>query len=99
MFGLSSPLPPLVGGGGGVVCESVGKADFLSDHFDGMQSRESVDLPPTCHPSPNLTFFAFISSEVTRLLLDWTVMGALTHWVCFLLFLRELLMFWQLVLV
>ena len=32
---MSSSLPPLVGGGGGLVCESVGKADLLSDHFDG----------------------------------------------------------------
>ena len=54
MFGLSSSLPPLVGGGGGLVCESVGKADLLSDHFDGKQYRESVDLPLTCHPSPSL---------------------------------------------
>ena len=45
MLSLSSSLPPLVGGGGGLVCESVGKGDQLSDHFDGMQSRESVDLP------------------------------------------------------
>ena len=50
--------------------ESVGKADLLSDHFDGKQSRESVDLPLTCHPSPSLTSFAFRSSEVRRLLLD-----------------------------
>ena len=28
VFGLSSALPPLVGGGGGLVCESVGKADL-----------------------------------------------------------------------
>ena len=59
VFGLSSSLPPLVGGGGGLVCESVGKADLLSDHFDVKQSRESVDLPLTCHPSPRLNSFAF----------------------------------------
>ena len=47
MFGLSSSLPPLVGGGGRLVCESVGKADLLSDHFDAKQSREYVDLPFT----------------------------------------------------
>ena len=29
VFGLSSSLPPLVGGGGGLVCDSVGKADYL----------------------------------------------------------------------
>ena len=45
VFDLSSALPALFGGGGGLVCESVGKADLLSDHFDGKQSRESVDLP------------------------------------------------------
>ena len=70
VFDLSSSLPPLVGGGGGLVCESVGKADLLSDHFDGKQSRESVDLPLTCYPSPRLPSFAFRSSEVKRLLLD-----------------------------
>ena len=68
VFGLSSSLPPLVGGGGGLVCESVGKADLLSDHFGGKQSRESVDLPLTYHPSPSLTSFAIRSSEVRRLL-------------------------------
>ena len=51
-FGLSSSLPPLVGGGGGLVCESLGKADRLSDNFYNKHSRESVDLPLTCHPSP-----------------------------------------------
>ena len=33
----------------GLVCESVGKADLLSDHFDSKQSREAVDLLLTCH--------------------------------------------------
>ena len=55
VFGMSSSLPPLVGEGGGLVCETVGKADLLSDHFDGKQSRESVDLPLTCDPSPSLS--------------------------------------------
>ena len=59
LFSFSSSLPPLVGGGGRLVCESVGKADLLSDHFDGKQSRESVDLPLTCHPYTSLTSFAF----------------------------------------
>ena len=52
------------------MCESVGKADLLSDHFDGKQSRANVDLPLTCHSSPRLALFAFRSSEVRRLLLD-----------------------------
>ena len=29
----------IIGGGGGLECESVGKADLLSDHFDSKQSR------------------------------------------------------------
>ena len=49
---------------------TVRKNDLLSDHLDGKQSRESVDLPLTCHPSPRFTTFDFRSSEVRRLLLD-----------------------------
>ena len=58
VFGKSSSLPPLSNEGGGLVCQSVGKADQLSDHFDSKQSWEAVDLPLTCHPSPSLTTFA-----------------------------------------
>ena len=35
-----------------------------------MQSREAVDLPLTCHPSPSFTTFSFRSSEVRCLLFD-----------------------------
>ena len=52
-------MPPLVSEGGGLVCESVGKADLLLDHFDSQQSREAVNLPLTGHPSPSLTTFVF----------------------------------------
>ena len=55
VFCSSSSLPLLVSEGGGLVCESVGKADLLSDHFDSKQFREAVDLRPTCHPSPTFT--------------------------------------------
>ena len=71
VLGSSSSLPPMVGPGGGLVSESVGMADLLSDHFDSKQSRESVDLLVTCHPSPSLITFAFRSSEVKRLLVRW----------------------------
>ena len=72
VFGSSSDssLRPLIGAGGGLVCESVGKADMFSAHFDGNQSRDPVDLPSTCHPFRSLTTFAFRSREVKRLLLD-----------------------------
>ena len=61
VFGSSSdsPLPPLIGAGGGLVCKSVGKADMLSAQFYGKQSKDPKDLPSTCHFSPSLTTFAF----------------------------------------
>ena len=72
MFGSSSDsrLPPLIGAGGGLVCESVGKADMPSAYFDGKQSNDPVDLPSTCHPSLSLTTFACRSRDVKRLLMD-----------------------------
>ena len=62
VFSSSSSLPLLTSEGGGLVCESVVKADLLSDHFHSKQSREVVDLPLTCHSAPSLTTFAFRSS-------------------------------------
>ena len=88
MFG-SSSLPLLVSHGGGLVCESVGKDDLLPDHFDSKQSREAVDLPLTCHPSPSLTTFAFRSSEVRRLLLDLDSYGGTDPLCVFPLFLKR----------
>ena len=75
MFGSSSAFPPLVGDGGGLVCESIGKADLLSDHFDSKQSRAAVDLQLTCHQSPSLTALAFRSREVRHLSLDMDPYG------------------------
>ena len=89
MFVSSSSLPPLISEGGGLVCESVGKADLLSDHFDSKHSREAVDLPLTCHPSPSLTTFAFRSSEVRRLLLDLDPYGGTDSMGMFPLFLKR----------
>ena len=40
VFGTSSSLSPLVSEGGGLVCETVGKADLMSEYFDSKQSRE-----------------------------------------------------------
>ena len=65
-----SSLPPLIGAGGGLFCESVGNADMLSAHFDGKHFRDPVDLPSTCHQSPSLNIFAFRSREVKRFLLN-----------------------------
>ena len=84
-----SPLPFLIGSGGGLVCESVGNADILSAHFDGKQSRDPVDLPSTCHPSPSLTTFAFRSWEVKRLLLDLDSYGGTDPSGMFPIFLKK----------
>ena len=58
-YTLKSSLPLLVSEGGGLVCESVGEADLLTDYFDSKQTREAVDLLLIRHPSPSLTTFAF----------------------------------------
>ena len=82
-------MPQLVREGGGLVCESVGKDDLLSDHFDSKQSREAVEVPLTCHPSPSLTTFAFRSSEVRRFLLDLDLYGGTDPLSMFPLFLKR----------
>ena len=89
VFGLSSSLPPLVSEGGGLVCESVDKADLLSDHFYSKQSRKAVYLLLTCHPSLSLTTFAFRSSEVRHLLLDLDPYGSTDPLGMFPLFLKR----------
>ena len=42
LFGSSSSSPPIIGVGGGLVCDSVCKADLLPDHFGSKQFGESV---------------------------------------------------------
>ena len=83
-----SSLPPLIGAGGGLVCESVGKTDMLSAPFDG-KHRDPVDLPSTCHTFPNLTTFTFRTREVKRLLLDLDSYGGTDPLGMFPLFLKR----------
>ena len=108
LFGSSShsSLPPLIGMGGGLVCESVGKAHMLSAHFDGKLSRDPVDLPSTCHLFPSLTTFAFRSWEVKWLLLDLASYGGTDPLGMFRLFLKRtaevlaprfVVVFWRLI--
>ena len=87
VFGSSSSLPSLDSEGIGLVCESVGKADLLSDHFDSKQSREAADLQS--REAPILTTFAFRSSEVRRLLLDLDPYGGTDPLCIFPLFLKR----------
>ena len=84
-----SYLPPLIGAGCGLVCEFVGKADMLSAYFHGKQSRDPLDVPSTCRPSPSLTTFAFRSREVKRLLLDLDSYGGTNALGMFTLFLKR----------
>ena len=74
VFGSSSSLPLLISEGDEQVCESVGKTDLLSYHFDRKHSREAVHLPLTCHPFRSLAIFALRSSEVS-LMLDLDTYG------------------------
>ena len=98
VFGSSLDLSlPSVTGVGGLVCESVGKAEMLSAHFDEKQSMDHVDLPSTCNPSPSLTTFAFRSREVKRLLLDLDSYGDTFPLGMFSLFLKKQLRFWPFV--
>ena len=89
VFGSSSSLPSLSSEGGGLVCESVGDTDLLLDHFGSKQSREAVDLPLTCHPSPGLTTFAVRLREVRHLLLDLDPYGGTDPLSMFPLFLKR----------
>ena len=79
--------------------QSVGKTDLLSNRFHSEQSRESVVLPFTCRPSPSIITIAFRSINVRPLLLDLYSYGGSGPSGMFPLLLRELLMFWPLVLV
>ena len=91
VFGSSSDssLPLLIRAGGRLVCEFVRKAEMLSADFDGKQSRDPVDLPSTCHPSPSLTTFAFRSREVKQLLLYLDSYGGTDPLGMFPLFLKR----------
>ena len=83
----------LIEAGGGLVCESVGKADMLSVHFDGKQSRDPVDLPSVSRSHNH----AFRSREVKLLLLDLDSYCITDPLGMFPLFLMKL-WFWPLVL-
>ena len=58
-------------------------------HFDGKQSRDPIDLPSTCYPSPSLTTFAYRSREVRRLLSDLDSYGGTDQLGMFPIFLKR----------
>ena len=71
------------------MCDSVGKADLLSDPFDSKQSREDVGLPLTFHQFPSLATLAFRSRDVSRFLLDLDPDGGTDPLGMFLLFFQR----------
>ena len=89
VFGKNSAIPPLVGPGGGLVVDPGEKAGLLSNHFDSKLSRAVLDLPPTCHPEPRLSAFAFRSREVFRLLCDLDAGGGVDPTGIFPLFFKN----------
>ena len=77
-----------MGGGDGLACELIGKAEMLSAYFDEKQTRDPIDLPSTCHPCPSLTTFTFRSREVRQILLDLDSYGGTDPLGMFPLFLK-----------
>ena len=71
------------------MCESVGKADLLSDHFDRNSPGRLLIYCSLVNPSPSLTTFAFRLSEVRRLLLDLYPYGGTDPLGMFPLFLKR----------
>ena len=63
--------------------------DLLSDHFDGEQSWESVNLLLKCHLSASLITFAFRSREIRRVILDLDPYGGTDPLTIFPLFLKR----------
>ena len=89
VFGADSTLPPLIGVGGGLVCDPEAKAVLLANYFDSKQARDGITLPSTCYPSAGLTTFAFRSREVKRLLLELDPYGGTDPTGMFPLFFKE----------
>ena len=89
LFGADSSIPPLIAPGGGLVSQPKRKAELLSSHFDSKQSRDTLELPPTCHICPRLSTFAFRSGEVARLLVDLDANGGVDPLGLFPLFLKK----------
>ena len=90
-FGLSSSLPALVGGSGGLLCESVGAVDLLSNNFDNTSSPGTASLAIrllVLSPSPSDRV-----RLINRLLLDLDPYGDTETLGMFLLFLNVLLTF------
>ena len=81
VFGSSSSLLPIVGGGGGLVCESVGKAHLLSDQFDRSSPGSAIHLVVL----PSLPS----SQRGQRLLLDFHLCGDTNPLGMFPLFLKK----------
>ena len=68
LFGIEPSIPPLIKQDGSITYQPLDKACILADSFNSKQSREDIELPPSCHPLPAFNSFAFKSSEIRYLL-------------------------------
>lgn len=89
LFGVDSSMPPLLKADGSVAHCPKEKADLLADIFEGKQSSEIFNLPPTCFPEVKLSSLAFRSREVKQLILDLDNYGGLDPNGIFPLFLTK----------
>ena len=69
-------VPPLIGAGVGLVCESVGKADMISANFDGKQSRD-LDSDGGTDPLGMFPLFSKRTVEVLAPFSLWYFGGSL----------------------
>ena len=70
MFGAESDIPPPCSPGGVLLSDPAGKAELLSTWFDSKLSRDTVELPQTCHRWTAFCSIAFRAREVEWHLLD-----------------------------
>ena len=61
-------MTPLKKPDGSITFAGAEKAKLLADHFRSKMSREAVEIPSGCFPSPTLNTVAFRSSELLNIL-------------------------------
>ena len=90
VFGVSPSIPPLLSSDGSLVSDHNKRARLLMSQFDSKQSRDTVALPPTCHPIASFTKFAFRSKELFIILHDLDEYGGTDPLGMFPLFLKKI---------
>ena len=68
LFGTEQSVTPLKKPDGSVTFAGAEKAELLANYFNSKMSRNTVEIPSGCFPSPKLHSVAFRSSEVQKIL-------------------------------